>query len=393
MLLFLVSCLSFLLVSQSLILKQKNQPPKFNSRMWVFLKSPHRFFILLSRKRKILNRFFFFFPSIKKIQTINTTTKEERKEEAAHKEEFSLLDLPDLPLDAILEKLSPFELCSMARVCSSLKLSCTSDHLWRKQMEKKWGGVIGDVAHNEWRSQLITASKRPHFSTERSGKFQLFLELFMGKKSDIKKSDSRKYLLQENSVMAFYLALETGKFWFPAQVFNRQNGHVGFMLSCYDAQLCYDSTTDNFIARYRAQGRSMIEEGIEWDRIRAPSVNTPPNSLHISDCLDQIKPGDHIEIQWRKNKEFPFGWWYGVVEHLESCNGNEFNCQCHITDAVSLEFKQYSRASRWRRTVISRKDHTVIGNEIDGFYGGIRKLCNKQEIAKWKQLWPNCTLE
>ncbi|KAL7097718.1 hypothetical protein ACP275_10G161000 [Erythranthe tilingii] len=380
MLLFLVSCLSFLLVSQSLILKQiKNPPPKFNSRMWVFLKSPHRFFILLARKIKILNRF--FFPSIKKIQTINNTTKEEE-------EEFSLLDLPDLPLDAILEKLSPFELCSMARVCSSLKRSCTSEYLWQKQMKKKWGDVIGDVAQREWQSQLMTASKRPHFSTKRSGKFQLFLDLFMGKKSD-----SKKYLLQENSVMSFHLALETGKFWFPAQVFNRQNGHVGFMLSCYDAQLCYDSTTDNFIARYRAQGRSMIEEGIEWDRIRAPSVNTPANSLHISDCLDQIQPGDHIEIQWRKNKEFPFGWWYGVVEHLESCHGNEFNCHCHITDAVALEFKQYSAASRWRRTVISRKDHTVIGNEIDGFYGGIRKLCNKQEIAKWKDLWPNCTLE
>lgn len=29
-----------------------------------------------------------------------------------------------------------------------------------------------------------------------------------------------------------------------------QNGHVGFMLSCYDAQLCYDSRTDTFQARY-----------------------------------------------------------------------------------------------------------------------------------------------
>ena len=29
-----------------------------------------------------------------------------------------------------------------------------------------------------------------------------------------------------------------------------QNGHVGFMLSCYDAQLCYDSSTDTFEARY-----------------------------------------------------------------------------------------------------------------------------------------------
>ncbi|XP_057795061.1 uncharacterized protein LOC131011296 isoform X2 [Salvia miltiorrhiza] len=30
-----------------------------------------------------------------------------------------------------------------------------------------------------------------------------------------------------------------------------QNGHVGFMLSCYDAQLSYGSTSDNFVARYK----------------------------------------------------------------------------------------------------------------------------------------------
>lgn len=29
----------------------------------------------------------------------------------------------------------------------------------------------------------------------------------------------------------------------------QQNGHVGFMLSCYDAELSYDSHTDTFNAR------------------------------------------------------------------------------------------------------------------------------------------------
>lgn len=23
------------------------------------------------------------------------------------------------------------------------------------------------------------------------------------------------------------------------------------------------------------------------------------------------------------------GWWYGVVGHLESCQGNKLYCQCH----------------------------------------------------------------
>lgn len=33
-----------------------------------------------------------------------------------------------------------------------------------------------------------------------------------------------------------------------------QNGNVGFMLSCYDAQLSYDSGTDTFQARYNKNG-------------------------------------------------------------------------------------------------------------------------------------------
>jgi len=26
---------------------------------------------------------------------------------------------------------------------------------------------------------------------------------------------------------------------------------------------------------------------------------------------------------------FIAGWWYGVVGHLESCNGSENYCRCH----------------------------------------------------------------
>jgi hypothetical protein len=25
------------------------------------------------------------------------------------------------------------------------------------------------------------------------------------------------------------------------------------------------------------------------------------------------------------------GWWYGVVGHLESCDGNEHFCRCHLS--------------------------------------------------------------
>ncbi|VAH76289.1 unnamed protein product [Triticum turgidum subsp. durum] len=176
--------------------------------------------------------------------------------------------------------------------------------------------------------------------------------------------------------MSWYLHLESGKLWFPAQVYNREHGHVGFMMSCYDAELSYDFRTDTFHAR-----------------VRAPPVGTLAHDLHASDCLHELRPGDNIEIQWRRNKEFPYGWWYGVVGHLESCDGNEHFCRCYLSDTVVLEFNQYTPGSRWRQSLVNRKDHREEGNESDGFYGGIRKLQDKDEISKWKQLWPTDILE
>ncbi|PKI50835.1 hypothetical protein CRG98_028742 [Punica granatum] len=171
--------------------------------------------------------------------------------------------------------------------------------------------------------------------------------------------------------MAWYLSLESGQLWLPAQVYNRENGHAGFMLSCYDAKIGYDAKTDTFQAR-----------------LRAPSVHTLPTELHVSDCLSSLRPNDHIEIQWRKSTEFPYGWWYGVVGHLETCNRNENYCDCQLSDTVILEFNQYPQESRWRRTVINRKGHREEGNEVNGFYGGVRKLYRHTEISTWKSLWP-----
>ena len=38
-----------------------------------------------------------------------------------------------------------------------------------------------------------------------------------------------------------------------------------------------------------------------------PPIASSPHALHISDSLDNLRPGDHIEIQWRRNKDFPYG--------------------------------------------------------------------------------------
>ena len=77
---------------------------------------------------------------------------------------MSMLDLPELALDSILERLSPAELCSMAAVCTSRRERCTSADLWEKHMKQKWGKIIGPAASREWQlwhhHQAANSSKK-----------------------------------------------------------------------------------------------------------------------------------------------------------------------------------------------------------------------------------------
>lgn len=395
MLLFLLSCFSFILISKSISLKSR-PPWKREMRLllppWWWGELSSFFTWWLQKSRLAISSL-----QLPLIMPLKKTSLDSEKSENVVKEnEISLLDLPELTLECILERLSPAGLCSMTGVCSSLRDRCSSDHLWKKHMKQKWGRLVGDAAYREWQCHVASRNK-PHL-LDRSKQNGLFRSIFSvwplsWIRPKLESSGKPRCSLQDDSIKAWYLSIESGKFWFPAQVYNRENGHVGFMLSCYDAELSYDSGTNTFEARYSPHGRQTTEETIQWDRLRAPPVDTPSHVLHVSDCLNDLKPGDHIEIQWRRNKEFPYGWWYGVVGHLESCDGNENRCHCQYSDTVILEFHQYTLGSRWRRTTINRKEHREEGDEVDGFYGGIRKLYDEEEILTWKRLWPTQVLE
>ncbi|XP_027174983.1 F-box protein At2g26850-like [Coffea eugenioides] len=398
MLLFLISCFSVILVSKSFFrpFGTWKRDMRMQASPW-FLGEVSRFLISWSARSKAARGFLHFLTS--SLKKNGNGKAENVMVEGLEGEEYTLLDLPDLALECILERLSPFQLCSMAAVCRSLSERCSSDHLWEKHMKQKWGRLVGNAAYQQWQC-YIASRNRAKLQESKRGKGLLgYFSIFSDKMWNNRSRENEIVTEQRNSlpvdsVKAWYLAIETGKLRFPAQVYNRENGQVGFMLSCYDAELSYDSSTDTFIARYSAPGRRpTIEDNIEWNRIRAPAVDVPAHVLHVSDCLHDLKPGDHIEVQWRRNRDFPYGWWYGVVGHLESCTGQESHCQCHLNDSVVLEFKQYAPSSRWRQTIVNRRDHREVGNGADGFYGGIRKLCNENEISTWKSLWPTSTLE
>ncbi|KAK2991453.1 hypothetical protein RJ640_012061 [Escallonia rubra] len=213
-----------------------------------------------------------FMPSMKK----SASPKVQRLEE---KEEASLLDLPDLALECILERLSPAGLSSMAGACSSLRDWCRSDHLWGKHMKQKWGKLTGDAAYRKWQIEVDLRKRKTMLECSKEKGLCGLVSKLLPFSSDRLKVDGNgeqsSYSLPADSIMAWYLSLEGGKFLFPAQVYNRENGNVGYMLSCYDAELSYDSATDTFKARYSSHGRPTVEDNIEWSRLRAPAVDTP----------------------------------------------------------------------------------------------------------------------
>ncbi|XVF56300.1 hypothetical protein PTKIN_Ptkin06aG0108000 [Pterospermum kingtungense] len=307
MLLFLISCFSFILLSKSLSLKNSKHPRmKMSCERRLLILSPWFW-------EGLLSSFMVSWFQKGRLGMMNSLSLKKRNivvEEEDSSRMLSLLDLPELTLDCILERLSPAGLCSMAGVCSSFRQRCTSDHLWEKHMKHKWGKVIGPAAYREWQWHIASTNLLLSPTTKQKGflgsltnisPFAWFRPSLRNSSNQHKKSD-----LPLDSIMSCYLSLETGKFWFPAQVYNRENGHAGFMLSCYDAKLSYDSKTDTFQARYSPHGRRTTEENISWDRLRVPPVDTSSYDLHISDSLFDLKPGDHIEIQWRRNKEFPY---------------------------------------------------------------------------------------
>lgn len=96
--------------------------------------------------------------------------------------------------------------------------------------------------------------------------------------------------------------------------------------------------------RYPPHGRraSPTESGIKWDRIRAPPVDSCPHDLHVSECLNELQPGDHVEIQWRRNKEFPYGIFHIIVQNASVLSISEKNLILLINKCIHFIKEQLS---------------------------------------------------
>ncbi|KAJ1440768.1 F-box-like domain superfamily [Sesbania bispinosa] len=177
--------------------------------------------------------------------------------------DISLLDLPEMALDCILKGLSPIELCRMLEVCTSLRDKCRSDHLWESHIKHKWGRVISDFAYKEWQLH-IKAAKEGNILNQRInlngslGSFSgVWPNLYLG--SYLEDCLLLNGQRSNNFMMALFFSLQSGGFWFPAQVYK---------VSIW----------------WLAMSREEPEVG-----------------------YDNLKPGDHIEIQWRGSAQSPYG--------------------------------------------------------------------------------------
>ncbi|KAL9331481.1 hypothetical protein ACSQ67_001091 [Phaseolus vulgaris] len=297
---------------------------------------------------------------------------------------ISLLHFPEPILECILKLLSPKELVGMTEVCTCLRDRCRSDPLWEVHIKQKWGGVIGDVAFKEWQWHITTTKEKQINQLDEQinqkgslGSFNgtwpmLYLRSYVEDCSHLNSSLSNSFM------MSLYFSLENGKFWFPAQVYR------GVFVR--DALVRYDSKSDNFQARQQSGGWHIMGNNIQWDNLRAPPVDSPACVRYVCDCLQELKPGDHIEIQRRFRREIPYDWCYAVIGHLESCNENENFCSCHHSDTLILEFKQYSEGSSMRRIKLHRNGEQY--EEASRCYGGIRKLQSEEEIQRWENHFP-----
>lgn len=158
----------------------------------------------------------------------------EKKEQ---EEGMSVLDLPNLALECILERLDPDGLSMMSCVSTYLRDLCLTDHLWEPHMNKRWGRIISSAAYKQWEltkdhsnyflpgcDKRSTGSLIGYFS--KLWPVMLLRSSFNYYDDDCGHDNKMKMKISSypsiDSIVSCYRALETGKFWFPAQVFNRE---------------------------------------------------------------------------------------------------------------------------------------------------------------------------
>ncbi|KAI4351270.1 hypothetical protein L6164_005646 [Bauhinia variegata] len=226
----------------------------------------------------------------------NSSLRLEKHEQ--HK--LCLLGLPESTLECILERLSPVDLSNVAEVCTSLRHRSRSDALWENHIKWRWDVVLGDAAYREWECHVTRIKGENRMLQQKeNGLFGSITGvwpcIYLGSYLEISKQLIS--LVQSNcSKMALYVSLQRGRFWFPAQVYK---------VVSIASKFGFKSSSSSIPSP--TGGWELIQENIQCVMLRISPVDTSPLAFHMSNCLNDLKPGDDIEIQMRRRTEKPYG--------------------------------------------------------------------------------------
>lgn len=107
-----------------------------------------------------------------------------------------------------------------------------------------------------------------------------------------------------------------------------------------------------------------------------PPDTYPYRVLHTK--MDEIKPGQPVELQWKMQPRSPFGWWYGV---LESFSGEGEDAIAH------LSFPHFPVGSRWYYLTVPIGKDSQVHCAMGGYSGGIRAVSDTEK-QRWMEFFP-----
>ena len=168
-----------------------------------------------------LARYLWSFQQTKMSSEKNCVSKLEKQKDC---KVYNLLDLPEWTLDCILECLSPMDLFRVAQVCTNLRDKTRNDALWEKLIKQKWGRLLGDAAYHEWQwhttkfANTQSIFSLQHNQTGSCGSFSGVWP-FLNFHSYLENFTDFITLFKNCSKMALYICLESGRFWFPVQLY------------------------------------------------------------------------------------------------------------------------------------------------------------------------------
>eukprot|EP00929_Paragymnodinium_shiwhaense_P034701 TRINITY_DN18849_c0_g1_i1.p1 TRINITY_DN18849_c0_g1~~TRINITY_DN18849_c0_g1_i1.p1 ORF type:complete len:320 (-),score=89.02 TRINITY_DN18849_c0_g1_i1:539-1498(-) len=183
------------------------------------------------------------------------------------------------------------------------------------------------------------------------------------------------------------------------EVFHRQK-HQAFALTAQAAWVRWDAKAACYSAKYLSAQPTEAEAipAAEASRLRfcplavrdalrpgkmpTPAERQAPDPVFpypyrvLPGVDESLEVGGGVEVQFKMQKDSPFGWWYGRLESLnQDAAGN--------IATATVAFDQFPEDSCWRQMHVEFGDGKLRSNDLGGFVGGIR-ACNAKEKSHWQ---------